>query len=302
MDVPNRKEKDILASPQILNQLSTLDKGGYARAYRSNGKAYRTSLHLAIARLLDALGSRYEVDFPLFPGSKLAADFLVNGDTAIFVDRELSPLYRKAIENSGRRCVLVTNSALRSDSLDPGIRVTGANGAATAAEEAGRLQTIFLDDPSFNFDYAHILPKTEKCSVMHGHTSSALVEIVGRPREGMVIDFNDAKPVIKNAIAELDHKLFVNEKYVTGRTRTHVDLAFTTVHGDFTMHVPRDTAVLLDGEATVENLARELLSRITPKMPQNVEAVGVYVYEGLNKGTHLLAQIQRKEAEKRRTR
>jgi 6-pyruvoyltetrahydropterin/6-carboxytetrahydropterin synthase len=66
--------------------------------------------------------------------------------------------------------------------------------------------------------------------------------------------------------------------------------------------VPKETTLLLGGEATVENLAQELLRRIVPKMPENVEAVGVYVYEGLNKGTHLFAQIQRKEAEKRRKR
>jgi hypothetical protein len=35
-------------------------------------------------------------------------------------------------------------------------------------------------------------------------------------------------------------------------------------------------------------------------MPQNVEAVGVYVYEGLNKGTHLLASLQGRGAEARR--
>jgi len=164
------------------------------------------------------------------------------------------------------------------------------------------LQTIFLDDPSFNFDYAHILPKTEKCSVMHGHTSSALVEIIGRPVDGMVVDFNDAKPIIKQAVSDFDHKLLISEKYVTLRTATHVDLAFSTVHGEFRLHVPKDTTVLLDGEATVENLARELLKRITPKMPKNVEAVGVYVYEGLNKGTHLLAWLHAREAEKGRRR
>jgi 6-pyruvoyltetrahydropterin/6-carboxytetrahydropterin synthase len=58
--------------------------------------------------------------------------------------------------------------------------------------------------------------------------------------------------------------------------------------------------VLLNGEATVENLAQELLDRIASKMPANVTAVGVYVYEGLNKGTHLLAQIHRREEEKAR--
>jgi hypothetical protein len=35
-------------------------------------------------------------------------------------------------------------------------------------------------------------------------------------------------------------------------------------------------------------------------MPENVESVGVYVYEGLNKGTHLLALIHSREAERRR--
>jgi 6-pyruvoyltetrahydropterin/6-carboxytetrahydropterin synthase len=213
--VPNRRGKDLLKSPQILKQLESLDKGGYARSSRSGSKP----------------------------------------EAALY-------------------------SGLKDE----------------------RLQTIFLDDPSFNCDYAHILPRTEKCSVMHGHTSSALVEIVGYPVDGMVVDFNDAKPIIRNAIAALDHKLFISEKYITGRTPTHVDLSFSTVHGDFGLHVPKGTTVLLEGEATVENLAQELLRRIAPKMPQNVEAVGVYVYEGLNKGTHLLARLHETGAEKRRKR
>jgi 6-pyruvoyltetrahydropterin/6-carboxytetrahydropterin synthase len=188
----------------------------------------------------------------------------------------------------------VSRNALRSDLLDDGTRVVGMG------TEDERLQTIFLDDPSFNFDYAHILPKTEKCSVMHGHTSSALVEIVGAPRDGMVVDFNDAKPIIREAIADLDHKLFINSRYVVRENRTHVELNFQTVHGSFEMKVPKKTTVLLQGEATVENLAFELLRRISPRMPENVEAVGVYVYEGLNKGTHLLAHVHNREAERRR--
>ena len=48
----------------------------------------------------------------------------------------------------------------------------------------------------------------------------------------------------------------------------------------------------------LENLAQELLRRIAPGMPGNVESVGVYVYEGLNKGTHLLAQVHRREVER----
>jgi len=302
--VPNRRGKDLLASSQVLGQLEALDKGGYARTHQANGKAYRTGLHSAVAGLLDSLGLRYDVDSPVAEGSKLTADFLVDGRTAIFVGRGLSAAERRAARGSGKRCVLIEMSAARSDSIDSGLRVADLAKAGDGAGAAGvgRLQTIFLDDPSFNFDYAHILPKTEKCSVMHGHTSSALVEIIGSPVEGMVVDFNDAKPIIRKAISDLDHKLFISERYVTGRTPTHVDLSFSTVHGEFSLHVPKETTVLLDGEATVENLAQELLRRVAPKMPHNVEAVGVYVYEGLNKGTHLLARLHGRGAETRRKR
>jgi len=299
--VPNRKAKDLLASSQLLGQLSALDRGGYARTHQARGKAHKTGLHAAVASLLDSLGLGYEVDVPVAPGSKLTADFLVGGRTAIFVGRRLSAAERRAAKGSGKRCVAIEMSSARSDSSDSGLRVADLADERDGADLGeGRLQTIFLDDPSFNFDYAHILPKTEKCSVMHGHTSSALVEIVGSPVDGMVVDFNDAKPIIKKAISALDHKLFISEKYVVGRTPTHVELRFSTVHGDFSLRVPKETTVLLEGEATVENLAQELLRRIAPKMPGNVEAVGVYVYEGLNKGTHLLASLQARGAEKRR--
>jgi len=50
----------------------------------------------------------------------------------------------------------------------------------------------------------------------------------------------------------------------------------------------------------VENLAREVLSRIAPRMPKNVTAVGVYVYEGLNKGSHILAKLHQEGARERR--
>jgi 6-pyruvoyl tetrahydropterin synthase/QueD family protein len=195
--------------------------------------------------------------------------------------------------------------AMQLEALDKGGYASAGRSDARSQRsrlEGQRLQTIFLDDPSFNFDYAHILPKTKKCSVMHGHTSSALVEIMGTPVDGMVVDFNDAKPIIKKAIEDLDHKLFISEKYVTGRSSTHVDLSFETVHGRFELHVPKDTTVLFEGEATVENLAEELLRRIAPGMPKNVEAVGVYVYEGLNKGTHLLAALHARGTETRRKR
>ncbi|MDA4127440.1 MAG: 6-carboxytetrahydropterin synthase [Thaumarchaeota archaeon] len=282
--------QDLLAA--LTPRLRELDKGGYARAYRSKGSFVRTGTYQLLKQLLDELKIPYDEDVPVGTSRTLRADFSVNG-TLVFVDRELSPTEQKALAASKKDSLFLNRDSLRSDGSDHGIRVLGL-------DKKGDLQTIFLDDPSFNFDYAHILPKTQKCSVMHGHTSSALVEVIGHPVEGMVVDFGVAKRIVREAIGGLDHKLFINERYVTKMDPKSVTLAFETIHGPFAIRAPRGTTVLLEGEATVENLAREVLKRVADKMPENVTAVGVYVYEGLNKGSHLLAQIHSNEAGKRR--
>jgi len=251
-----------------------------------------TSTHKLVADLFDSLGISYKENVRVPGGSKLFADFRVNG-VWVFVERALGDQERRVLLAAKRKCLLIQRESLRSDSFDHGIRVIGL-------DDSGDRQTIFLDDPSFNFDYAHILPKTEKCSVMHGHTSSVLVEVVGRPVEGMVVDFGVAKQIVRDAVRSLDHKLFINEKYVTAMDAKSVALKFETVHGEFAIKAPRDTTVMMKGEATVENLSKEVLSRIAPKMPKNVTAVGVYVYEGLNKGSHILARLHQEGARYRR--
>ncbi len=283
-------------SEQLLEKLAPrlrrLDKGAYRRAYVSGGRARRSSTHQLVAELLDSLGIAYKQDVKVPGRGSLVADFLVNG-TMVFVDRELGAKVQKEMLAGKAKALIITRDSLRSDRLDHGVRILGLG-------EEGRVQTIFLDDPSFNFDYAHILPKTEKCSVMHGHTSSVLVEVTGRPVEGMVVDFGVAKQVVREAVRSLDHKLFINEKYVTQMDAQSVILKFETVHGVFAIKAPRQTTVMMQGEATVENLAREVLARITPGMPKNVTSVGVYVYEGLNKGSHILAMLHQDGVRTRR--
>jgi 6-pyruvoyltetrahydropterin/6-carboxytetrahydropterin synthase len=268
---------------KLVPKLKALDQGAYQRAYRTGKGVNSTSTHQLIEGLLDSLGIEYRKDVRISKFEALRADFLVKG-TYVFVDRDLGEEELRILAASRRKSIMVKRDSFRSDRFDHGIRVLGLG-------EEGRLQTIFIDDPSFNFDYAHILPKTQKCSVMHGHTSSVLVEVIGRPVDGMVVDFGVAKPIVREAVRDLDHKLFIDEKYVTEMDTRNVSLRFDTVHGEFAIRAPKATTVLLKGEATVENLAKEVLSRITPKMPKNVTAVGVYVYEGLNKGSHILAKI-----------
>jgi 6-pyruvoyltetrahydropterin/6-carboxytetrahydropterin synthase len=51
---------------------------------------------------------------------------------------------------------------------------------------------------------------------------------------------------------------------------------------------------MLSGEATVENLSTEIIRLLAPKMPSNIDALGVYIYEGANKGAHIISGLDRK--------
>lgn len=283
-------QQDLLT--RLAPGLKELERGSYVRGYRSKKGTVRSSTHQLVADLLDSLKVPYKKDVPIAGSPKLKADFFANGKW-IFVERSLSKGELNALARVKGNIVTIERERKMSDRFDHGIRVLGLG-------EEGGLQTIFLDDPSFSFDYAHILPKTRKCSVMHGHTSSVLVEIIGHPFDGMVVDFGIAKDIVREAVRSLDHKLFIKEDYVTKMDDKSVGLRFMTVHGQFAIQAPRGTTVLLKGEATVENLAQEVLQRISPSMPGNVTAVGVYVYEGLNKGSHILAQIHQGGSKQRK--
>lgn len=157
------------------------------------------------------------------------------------------------------------------------------------AHETG---SIFLDDPSFSFDYSHVLPMVEKCSLLHGHTSTVMVEMVGQTRDNLLVDFTIAKKIVRRAISEFDHKFFINEKYVVSQDSDHCRVEFDGLRGHFTIQMPMSTVYILRGEATVENLSTELIRLMEPHLPDNVEGVGVYIYEGYNKGSHLISRVQ----------
>lgn len=55
-------------------------------------------------------------------------------------------------------------------------------------------------------DCAHFLPNHPKCGVIHGHTYKVEVIITGENKTGMILDFGDMKQIIRNVLAEYDHK------------------------------------------------------------------------------------------------
>ncbi len=160
-------------------------------------------------------------------------------------------------------------------------------------KQSKQIGSIFIEDPSLSFDYAHILPLVEKCSIIHGHTSTIMIELIGEMENNLVIDFSEAKKIIKETLNQIDHKFFINRKYLKKEEDNHLFIEFDGPKGYFDLKVPKNTTYLLEGEATVENLSTEIIKMLSNKMPDNVQAIGVYIYEGVNKGAHILTDIKK---------
>ncbi|MGI0029601.1 MAG: 6-pyruvoyl trahydropterin synthase family protein, partial [Nitrososphaera sp.] len=144
-------------------------------------------------------------------------------------------------------------------------------------------------------DYAHILPLVEKCSMLHGHTSTVMVEIIGGMENNLVIDFAEAKQIIRDALSSIDHKFFISKRYLQSEDELHYYVAFEGPKGYFNLQVPKSTTYMLSGEATVESLSSEIIRLLAPRMPSNVHALGVYIYEGVNKGAHIIAGVKKED-------
>ena len=251
------------------------------------GNLLRSRTELSVARLLTFLGKKYEYGVHMAEGNTVVDFKTENGIIQILENEEDLARY-KNMKNLLPDCKIIAMGhprlASRINELDDIILY----------QDSPNTGSIFLEDPSFSFDYAHILPLVKKCSILHGHTSSVMVELVGHTKDNLVLDFADAKRIIRDAISLFDHKFFINKKYMISEDNDHYHIAFDGPKGRFELQVPAHTTYLLEGEATVENLSTEIIRVLAPRLPANVDAVGVYVYEGYNKGSHVVARIKEK--------
>jgi 6-pyruvoyltetrahydropterin/6-carboxytetrahydropterin synthase len=255
------------------------------------GTLLKSRTELSVAQMLSFLGLdyTYQHKISLPSGKSLFIDFITSDGKLIeVIDSEQEIEKYKAVKQESPDIKIVavgsTKFAAKLKELDEVFFYD------TRDAQSG---SIFIEDPSFAFDYAHILPLVEKCSILHGHTSTVLVELVGDMKNNLLIDFGEAKKIIKETIGVLDHKFFINRKYLKTEDDSHFRITFEGPKGMFDMQVPKHTAYLLEGEATVENLSMEIIKILVPKLPKNIEAVGVYIYEGYNKGAHLISKISK---------
>jgi 6-pyruvoyltetrahydropterin/6-carboxytetrahydropterin synthase len=259
-----------------------------------NGNLLRSRTEFSFSKILNFMGQNYEYNAKVnFEGKTFATIDFKTGDRYIEIidseaDADKLRLIRKNLPEINIIGVGHSKYAGRVSELDSFFFFNSDDEDQTAS--------IFIEDQSLAFDYAHILPLVEKCSILHGHTSTVMVEIIGKMKNNnLVIDFGEAKRIIKEALNIIDHKFFISKRYLQKEDDVHYHVSFEGPKGYFSLQLPKMTTFLLSGEATVENLSTEIIKLIAPKMPANVEALGVYVYEGVNKGAHIIAEINKIE-------
>ncbi|MDQ3872634.1 MAG: 6-carboxytetrahydropterin synthase [Thermoproteota archaeon] len=263
--------------------------------YLDRGNLLRSRSEFSVAKMLSYLGHnyKYDVNVRLSDGKCVSIDFKAEvGNNSKYIevlDSEDDALKFKRIREELPSLDIIaigqSKYASRINEIDSLFFFDNTSQAQRGS--------IFIEDPALAFDYAHILPLVEKCSVLHGHTSTVMVEIIGSMKNNLVIDFGEAKKIIKETLNAIDHKFFINKKYLRKEDDIHYYVTFEGPKGYFSLQLPKSTTYMLSGEATVESLSSEIIKLLAPQMPQNVEAVGVYIYEGINKGAHIIAGVKK---------
>lgn len=146
---------------------------------------------------------------------------------------------------------------------------------------------LILEDGRFNFDYCHFLPwHASQCRSLHGHSSVVTVMLRGEPdAQGFVIDFGEAKQLVKESLELFDHKLIAPRSAVLGPPDAHgiLAIAFETPVGPHRLFLPATEVAIIGTDATVEHLSAILAAAVYQRMPANVQRVLVRMFEGVGK-------------------
>ena len=128
---------------------------------------------------------------------------------------------------------------------------------------------------SFNFETAHALYGYDgKCRNIHGHSYKLFVTLKGvpnpdphHPKFGMVIDYGDIKKIVKTEVVDdFDHAILLNEN--SPHKQLGEDLLKEGHKVIFTAYQP-----------SCENMLLDMVGRINPHLPENVELQSIRLHE-----------------------
>ena len=151
---------------------------------------------------------------------------------------------------------------------------------------------IYVDGWKSNirFSSAHIIHEYEKCGRLHGHTYAVHVKVAGEPDEkGIIMDFSLLKDILKETIAELDHKVLIPEKssLVTIKKKGNsIKLISLGKHYVFPL---KDCVLLPIDSTSAEKLSRYILERVMEKISpsKRIESIEIGVDEGFGQGARI---------------
>ena len=143
---------------------------------------------------------------------------------------------------------------------------------------------IVLDHQTLRFAAAHFTTFAGECEPLHGHNYALTVEIEGDlTPDSWVLDFGEAKAVVRPICGELDHKFLLPLENASLQIVAS-ESAFEITFGERRYVIPRsDVAELPLDNTTAERLAEHIAGRIVDSLRErgvsNVTSIAVGVEE-----------------------
>lgn len=133
------------------------------------------------------------------------------------------------------------------------------------------------------FSSAHFLPDYSKCSRLHGHTYAVHVRIVGKIKNGILIDFRKVKEEAKKIIDEIDHRIIIpTEGKLEIKEGKDIEIKYNNKRYVFPAE---DCAFLPIYSSSAENIASYILKKLKNAIcNENIERIEVGVDEGYGQG------------------
>ena len=136
------------------------------------------------------------------------------------------------------------------------------------------MNSIIRVTTEFTLEMAHVLKDYDgPCRNVHGHSYKLLVtvsgvpvNVMGNPKNGMVIDFSDMKGIVmRKIINQFDHSVVISNDFDSEKIKM-----LTRIFGN---------TVIVDFQPTCENLVADFAWRLKDELPDNVHLHSLRLYE-----------------------
>jgi 6-pyruvoyltetrahydropterin/6-carboxytetrahydropterin synthase len=129
------------------------------------------------------------------------------------------------------------------------------------------LTTLEMARAEFGFYAAHIALYNGEVEPLHGHTFQVALRVSGEPDiSGMVAEFNEIKPAIRDAVAPLRRRTLVPGQAPELQITPQNDSLSITCGRKRYLLPAEDVTVLPLANTTLETLAGYLLSQVLPQL------------------------------------